>query len=270
MGIGKNIMPKLLYIFLRYLWVYSIVFLMFFIYFALGLLFGFVLLLMNPFILNRNRKIFARRIQFVNHVFFKALTKTLVSMRIIKVSFFQKENTKKLSRTLIICNHLTYLDVVLLIGMFPHCDCLIKSSLYNNIFWGQAVQAAGYIANKGKQYTLDAMITRIKTGHNVLLFPEGTRRKKTDQLKFNRGFARLIHKTQCDVLPIYMDCSPTFLTKDKLIFHLPFHAPHYKYIFGKIKKTNFTKTCVSSDAIMARRITKYWEGKYKSTLSEKF
>ena len=48
---------------------------------------------------------------------------------------------------LIIANHPTILDVVLLISRLPQADCIVKKELWNNFFLKRVVTSAGYIPN---------------------------------------------------------------------------------------------------------------------------
>ena len=77
---------------------------------------------------------------------------------------------------LIIANHPTLIDIVLLMALLPDTKCVVKSELFSNRLMGPVVRAAGYIRN---DYEPEVLIEKcretLEAGYNLIIFPEGTR-----------------------------------------------------------------------------------------------
>ena len=58
--------------------------------------------------------------------------------------------------------------------------------------------------------SLDLAAHYLKTGHNVLVFPEGTRSRSGEIQKFRRGFAHLAFRCRVGVLPMHLDTHEAF------------------------------------------------------------
>ena len=68
----------------------------------------------------------------------------------LNVMEFRVEGADLLSRHgpgVVIANHPTLLDVVVLISRMPQADCIVKKGLWENVFLRGVVAAAGYIPN---------------------------------------------------------------------------------------------------------------------------
>ncbi len=123
---------------------------------------------------------------------------------------------------LVIANHPSLLDVVLLVAMMPKAQCIVKHSLMEHRFFGGVLQAAGYIRNDGNpEELLEKCKTSILNGHDILIFPEGTRSVPGTALKFQRGFANIAALVPCDIQPVVINCRPIALTKGSKWYEIP-------------------------------------------------
>ena len=128
---------------------------------------------------------------------------------------------------LIVANHPTLLDVVFLVSMFPHADCVIKEAVIRNPFMRSTVLAANYISNDAFEDLLESCVERVRKGSSLLLFPEGTRSVPGRPLEFKPGAATVAVRTDARVLPVAIDCTPPFLMKEKPWYYVPPSRPHF-------------------------------------------
>jgi len=141
---------------------------------------------------------------------------------VISVEFNQINRLNTGQGRLVIANHPTLLDVVLLVSLMPKAQCLVKHSLLEHRFFGGCLRAAGYIRNDGDpQKLLEQCQKAIKTGHDIVVFPEGTRSTPGNDLKFQRGFANIAALTPCDIQPVVITCKPSTLTKGSKWYEIP-------------------------------------------------
>ncbi len=77
------------------------------------------------------------------------------------------------TQSVIIANHPSLLDVVLLVARFKRANCIVKRDLANNIFLFGAIRASGYIVNKENEATLNESAAALNNGERLIIFPEG-------------------------------------------------------------------------------------------------
>ena len=156
---------------------------------------------------------------------------------------------------LIISNHPTLIDVVALISRLPRVDCVVKKDLWNNFFTRGIVSSAGYIPNDGGAEIVAEAVHRIRQGHSLLLFPEGTRSSPGGLGAFNRGFAYVAMRAGCPVLPITIQCDPPQLMKGESFCHVPPRRSQWVIsVDESIAIAKYYDT-TDSEAIAARKIS---------------
>ncbi len=120
---------------------------------------------------------------------------------------------------LIIANHPTLIDVVVLISLIPRTRCVVKDGLLRNPFTGGPIRSAGYIANSASADLVRECADVLRAGESLVIFPEGTRTTPGVQSRFQRGTANIALDAGVPIRPVYIDCNPSTLTKG-----LPWYA----------------------------------------------
>jgi 1-acyl-sn-glycerol-3-phosphate acyltransferase len=128
---------------------------------------------------------------------------------------------------LILANHPTLIDVVVLISLFPQVDCVIKAAVTRNPAMKALVGMANYISNSEPSELLRSCTARLKSGASLLLFPEGTRTVEGQPLRFKPGAAEVALRAEATILPVVIDCRPIFLAKHEPWYYIPPRAPHF-------------------------------------------
>jgi 1-acyl-sn-glycerol-3-phosphate acyltransferase len=128
---------------------------------------------------------------------------------------------------LIIANHPTLIDVVILISLFPQANCVIKSAVTRNIFMRNTVAAADYISNDEADEVLESCIRYIESGGSLMLFPEGTRTRQGGPMVFEPGAAAVATRSGAEILPVAISCEPIFLTRQLAWHYIPPSKPEY-------------------------------------------
>ena len=128
---------------------------------------------------------------------------------------------------LVLANHPTLVDVVLLVSRLPHADCVLKSKLANNPFTRGPVRATGYICNDNGAGLVDDCIASVRAGYNLLVFPEGTRTPGGEVLgPLQRGAANIAVRGGFDVTPVVIRCEPRTLGKGEKWYRVPARRFH--------------------------------------------
>ena len=118
------------------------------------------------------------------------------------------ENINKDKTYIVVCNHLSYLDIPTLFRILPlNLHFIGKHQLKKAPFIGWYMQATGMIFinrenTRAASKSLDEAALLIKNGKTVLIFPEGTVSEDKIIKKFKKGGFSLALKSGIDILPV--------------------------------------------------------------------
>lgn len=133
---------------------------------------------------------------------------------------------------LVIANHPTLIDAVAILAQMPHAVVVTKHSNETNFFMGGTVRGAGYISNQNARVMVESCADRLRRGHSVVLFPEGTRSPRGGLGEFHRGAARVALESGHDVLPVVITCDPPTLMRGQPWWDVPDRPFEYSLEFG--------------------------------------
>jgi 1-acyl-sn-glycerol-3-phosphate acyltransferase len=126
---------------------------------------------------------------------------------------------------LIIANHPTLIDVVLIVALYP-AGCVVKEALFRNPFMRRVVQSAGYISNASTAGMIEQATAALRAGDTLIMFPEGTRTRPGEPLQFHRGAASVAVQACTALTPVYVTTDPVFLPKNRPWYRVPARRPH--------------------------------------------
>nr|WP_246722918.1 lysophospholipid acyltransferase family protein [Aliikangiella sp. G2MR2-5] len=156
----------------------------------------------------------------------------------------------------IVANHPSLIDVVVLISIIPHADCVVKKDLWQNFFLKGVVKAADYIKNdENPEELLAACQKSLNQGFSLIIFPEGTRTKPGMPLKLQRGASNIALRCKADLVPVVIDCFPTTLTKNEPWYSIPDKKAEFSI---KVKNLISVTQFLASDSglsLAARKLT---------------
>ncbi|MEI6895109.1 MAG: lysophospholipid acyltransferase family protein [Colwellia sp.] len=165
-----------------------------------------------------------KRKKIARYTIHKAFAFFVGQMKFLGVLSVKLENFTKLRylrEHVVIANHPSLIDVVLIIAYLPNADCVVKSALFKNPFLRGVLKRVGYIDNDNpEQLFIDCKKTLV-SGSNIVVFPEGTRSVPGQPLVFKRGAANIAIRCQANYQPIHIFVHPSTLTKKHPWYHVP-------------------------------------------------
>jgi len=114
---------------------------------------------------------------------------------------------------IVVANHPTIIDVLLLLSLMRQADCIVGAAWARNPFLKRVVHGAGYIANDAGSAAVAESAARLRAGRSLVIFPEGTRSPAEGLGRFRRGAAHIALESGCDLLPVAVTCQPRTLIK---------------------------------------------------------
>ncbi|MBC7862417.1 MAG: 1-acyl-sn-glycerol-3-phosphate acyltransferase, partial [Bacteroidia bacterium] len=132
----------------------------------------------------------------------------------LKKGIFQRENLDIKKPSLIIANHGSFLDILLVLMLNPRVIILVKTWVYKSPLFGLFIRYAGYVyKEEGAEANLETIKKRIADGYSVVIFPEGTRSEDGEIKRFHKGAFYLAQELQLDITPILIHSAYQTLPK---------------------------------------------------------
>ncbi|MBO5997775.1 MAG: 1-acyl-sn-glycerol-3-phosphate acyltransferase [Alphaproteobacteria bacterium] len=163
----------------------------------------------------------------------------MIFLRLISVDFKSKQKFEDIKGTVIVANHPTLIDVVLLVSKIPNCICVVKNGLLKNPFIKNIIRSVYLVNGESPEDFLKKGGEILSAGMNIVIFPEGTRTKNPPTQKpskLYRGFAQLAVRFNAPVLPVHITCDPLILGKNQKWYNTGVKTAHYTFRFLPIIK----------------------------------
>jgi 1-acyl-sn-glycerol-3-phosphate acyltransferase len=205
-----------------------------------------------------------RRAQAIIRESFRVYLWLLQATGILRLEVIGGEQLRACRGQLVVANHPTLLDIVLLMALLPDAKCVGKRQLWRNPLLRPVVRAAGYIRNDCAPEVFIAQCREaLLAGYNLIIFPEGTRSVPGRALRFQRGFAHIALASGVKVRPVLITCEPVTLVKGAPYYKIPASPPHFRIeVSAAIDAARDGHGTAGSRALDARKLVSSIEADY--------
>lgn len=163
----------------------------------------------------------------------------------IKVNITGRPGSKK--QTLFICNHVSYLDIMVIGSVIEGCF-IAKQEVAAWPYFGllARLQKTAFISRRPKDVhdSVGKVATRLAEGHDLILFPEGTSTNGKNVLPFRTGLFDLVLSQAADrnfhirpvtieITKIGNDCAITDQTRDGYAWYADMTLLPHLWAFAK-------------------------------------
>ena len=203
------------------------------------------------------------RAQTVLHYAFRVYLAAIRALRLGYIEFFELERLSGLRGHIIIANHPSLLDVVMIMACVRDVQCVVKAGLWSQPFFRMTVRGAGFIRNDlPPEALLRACCEALESGQNLIVFPEGTRTPPNANPKPQRGFANLALFAKADLQMLTISCEPPILYKGSPWWRVPVEKTRISLTVGeRVQIAPFLEYGFNS--IGARKLTSFVENYYR-------
>ncbi len=130
------------------------------------------------------------------------------------------ENADFNTPSVVISNHHSFLDIILLLMFHPKVIMVTNHWVYNSPFFGRVVQYADFVPTTEP---LEEQLSKIKNlvaeGYSIIVFPEGTRSPDFKLGRFHKGAFYLAEALGLDIQPVMLH-GTNYTMPQKDPFHL--------------------------------------------------
>jgi 1-acyl-sn-glycerol-3-phosphate acyltransferase len=122
---------------------------------------------------------------------------------------------------IVVANHPSMLDALLLVARLPRSACVMKASLARNPFLGPGARLARYIRNDSPRGMVRLAVDDLREGGQLVMFPEGTRTTQSPLNPFRPGFTLIAKLAKAPIQTVFIDTRSPYLAKGWPIWRLP-------------------------------------------------
>jgi len=144
---------------------------------------------------------------------------------------YGRENVPATGGVLLVANHQSYLDPVLVaVHLRRPVSFLAKSELFENPYFGwfiRTLHAFPVRQGEGDIGAVKEVIRRLEEGHVLNFYPEGSRTETGEMRPLEKGVALVIRRARVPVVPVAIEGSFAAWPKDSKMFHA--HPIRVKY-----------------------------------------
>jgi 1-acyl-sn-glycerol-3-phosphate acyltransferase len=156
----------------------------------------------------------------IAHVY-RAFWKLASSTGILRMDAQALDQLRDEPGLIIIANHPSMLDAVMLVSRLPRSACVMKASLMKNVFLGPGARLARYIRNDSPRGMIRLAVADLKQGGQLVLFPEGTRTTQHPINPFRPGVTLIAKLADVPIQSVFIDTDSPYLSKGWPLWRLP-------------------------------------------------
>lgn len=193
----------------------------------------------------------------------------------------ERADEQKDTPMLVIANHPSLIDVLLISAALPDLCCVLKGNLHYNPLFTLLIQHLDYLPNSDPEKMLAEGSARLQAGERLLIFPEGTRTKAVTSthltaararppLAFRFGAAELARRSGANALPVVIHYNDEYLSKGYPWYRLPPNIMRFRLEIGPIiefPNPELTPSSSRADRKASRRsINRRWIAHFEERL----
>ncbi len=163
--------------------------------------------------------------QRLNHYFFRCFF-LLVRSIAPRQKILLDARIASIHSSVVVCNHLSYLDPLLLITLFPRQKTIVKPRFFGTPIFGWMLKKSGYLPASSEGgfsrimiEQMEAMGPYLKAGGNLFIFPEGTRSRNGKIGHLNRGALKIARMCKAPIYVLQLRNSDKLFTPGKFLFN---------------------------------------------------
>ena len=232
------------------------------VYFIFAFLFFFSFFYLSSWLFAADK---GKAFQYINHLLYKgflALLRTLAPRHKWDVD----PQVANIQGAIVVCNHLSYLDPLLFISLFPQNKTIVKTKFFGAPVFGWVIHVSGYLPATTEGTHGARMISQVENmgaflehGGCLFVFPEGTRSRGSTVGHFHKGIFKIARMYRCPIKVLSIKNSDKLFTPGKFFFNSRMENTISLNILASIEPPQGQER-VSVDSL-EKRVRKIYDGR---------
>ncbi len=162
----------------------------------------------------------------------------------------------------VVANHPSFLDVVLLLALKDDTACVVKPGLLRVPLVGEAIRRCGHVVADSPEEMVETSRQILQQGASLVLFPQGTRTPPGTPIRFHRSAARIALEAETTLIPVFFDYHPALLGKDQHWYNVPSTRPQVQVNVAEEIQPN--RVADEPLSLASRKLTRRLEALFKA------
>jgi 1-acyl-sn-glycerol-3-phosphate acyltransferase len=134
----------------------------------------------------------------------------------LKQEYINPSGEKFDNPCIIIANHQSFLDILVILSLSPKIIMLTKEWVWNSPLFGFIIRYLDfYHVRDGYEPAVDHLREKINEGYSIAVFPEGTRTDNGTMKRFHKGAFFLAQTLKVDIVPVLLYGNYRILSKSQ-------------------------------------------------------
>jgi 1-acyl-sn-glycerol-3-phosphate acyltransferase len=125
-------------------------------------------------------------------------------LKIVDLEADNRENYRHLSSKILVANHPSLLDIVMLFSLIPNVDCIVSTYLNRNVIVKGVIRQLYILNSLDIENIFQTCSESLRQGNCLVIFPEGTRTPRSGKVILKRGAARVALASGYPIVPVHI------------------------------------------------------------------
>jgi len=192
------------------------------VYYILGFLLFYSPFYLYAFFFSTGREAAFQRLNHRLHRRFFSLLRIMVPGATWQIS----KEVQAIRSSIIIANHLSFLDPILFVSLFEKQKTIVKSDYFRIPVFGWILKTSGFIPSMTEGLFTERMVDQVKNmkaylaaGGNLFIFPEGTRSRDGRIGSFDKGAFKIARLCDAPMKAVFIRNTHRLFPPGKFLFN---------------------------------------------------
>jgi len=171
---------------------------------------------------SKNRELAFQRLNYLFHRSFFLLLRLITPGLTWRV----QNEIREIRSSVVVANHLSYLDPILLVSLFPRQKTIVKKDFFSYPVFGWLLKTSGYLPSTADGDFSPMMIARVEAMEdyladrgNLFVFPEAHRSRDGRVGPFNKGVFTIARRCRAPITLLSIRNTDRLFTPDRFLFN---------------------------------------------------
>jgi len=190
-------------------------------YYTIGFVIFYAPFYLLAYLFSKNR---TKSFQKLNSLFYRIFFQML-RLVVPACSWEIEDGVRRIRSSVVVSNHISYLDPILLISLYARHTTIAKDRLFSIPLYGKMLALSGYLPSSAAGRLADLMIRRIDgmeehlgDGGNLVIFPEGTRGRDGRIGPLNKGAFKIARLCRAPVKVLFISNTDKLFRPGRFLF----------------------------------------------------
>ncbi|MDD5168834.1 MAG: lysophospholipid acyltransferase family protein [Syntrophales bacterium] len=163
--------------------------------------------------------------QKMNHILHRIFF-YLVRLFVPRVEWRISKEVTSIRSSIIIANHLSFLDPILFVSLFEKQKTIVKKDYFGFPVFGWILKTSGYIPSLTEDFFTENMMNQVRgmadflaSGGNLFIFPEGTRSRDGRLGRFDKGAFSIAKRCRAPIKVVVIRNTNKLYPPDRFLFN---------------------------------------------------